>query len=49
EAALPPTPPSLRAVPPLVAEAEQVGPFTVAPPPVQVEQVDEGPEPPTQP
>ncbi|MCW2584663.1 MAG: hypothetical protein JWN55_179, partial [Frankiales bacterium] len=48
EAALPPTPPSLRAVPPLVAEAEQVGPFTVVPPSVQVEQVDEGPEPPTQ-
>ena len=48
EAPLAPTPPSLRAVPPLSGEPEPVGPFTVAPPPVQLEQVDDGPEPPTQ-
>jgi DivIVA domain-containing protein len=42
----PPAP--LRAVPPLSVEPEPMGPFTVVPPPVQIEQVDEGPEPPTQ-
>ncbi len=49
EAPLSATPPSLRAVPPLSVEPQPMGPFTVVPPPVQLEQVDEGPEPPTQP
>jgi hypothetical protein len=41
--------PGLRAVPPLSADPERVGPFTAAPPPVTVEQVDDGPEPPSEP
>ena len=41
-------PPPLRAVPPLSREPEPMGPFTVFPPPVVLEQVDEGPEPPAQ-
>ena len=41
-------PPALRAVPPLSREPEPVGPFTVVPPSVLLEQVDEGPEPPSQ-
>jgi DivIVA domain-containing protein len=48
EMPLPPTPPSLRAVPPLTMAPEPMGPFTVVPPPVQLEQVDDGPEPPSQ-
>jgi len=39
---------SLRAVPPLSTEPEPMGPFTVVPPPVPAEQIDEGSEPPTQ-
>jgi hypothetical protein len=42
-------PPALRAVPPLSTDPEPVGPFTVVPPPVTVEQVDDGPEPPAKP
>ncbi|MCW2673752.1 MAG: DivIVA family protein [Frankiales bacterium] len=38
----------LRAVPPLSTGAEPVGPFTVVPPPVTVEQVEDGPEPPAE-
>ncbi|MCU1588532.1 MAG: hypothetical protein JWN31_2025, partial [Frankiales bacterium] len=58
EPALPPTPsgppleappPTLRAVPPLSTDPEPLGPFTVVPPPLTVEQVDDGPEPPTEP
>ena len=32
----------VTAVPPLSVEPEPMGPFTVVPPPVQLEQVDEG-------
>jgi DivIVA domain-containing protein len=42
-------PPTLRAVPPLSTDPEPLGPFTVVPPPVTVEQVDDGPEPPAEP
>ncbi|MCU1624615.1 MAG: DivIVA family protein [Frankiales bacterium] len=42
-------PPTLRAVPPLSTDPEPMGPFTVVPPPVTVEQVDDGPEPPAEP
>ncbi len=41
-------PPALRAVPPLSREPEPMGPFTVVPASVVLEQVDDGPEPPSQ-
>ena len=43
-------PPQLRAVPPLqtTTGAESIGPFTVVPPSIFTEQLDEGPEPPTE-
>ena len=43
-------PPALRAVPPLQSTSggEAIGPFTVVPPSIFSEQLDEGPEPPTE-